>query len=105
MPRQPRDLFNKEFLDDFDNKRPNWFLDAMAANESYAWAPSAPFRAYYGDKDIDAAPANSTFFAAETSRRGGHIQAIDVGPFDHGGSAFHAVPLIRRWFDELSAPH
>jgi len=103
MPRNPRELFNSQFLDAFDNKRSNWFTDAMRENESYAWAPSAPFRAYYGDKDIDAAPQNSIFFAREATRRGGHVEAIDVGPQDHTETAFHAVPKIRRWFDELSA--
>jgi len=102
MPRNPRKLFTARFLDDFDNKRPNWFIDAMRENESYAWAPVAPFRAYYGDKDVDAAPQNTIFFVRETTRRGGHVEAIDVGQEDHSGTAFHAVPKIRRWFDELS---
>lgn len=104
MPRNPRELFNSEFLDAFDNKRANWFTDAMRENEAYTWAPLAPFRAYYGDKDIDAAPQNSIFFVQEATRRGGHTEAIDVGPQDHTGTAFHAVPRIRNWFDEFSAP-
>jgi hypothetical protein len=103
MPRNPRELFTAEFLDAFDHKKPNWFLDDLRANECIAWAPRAPFRAYYGDKDLDAAPANSTFFAQEAARRGGHIQAIDLGPLDHEASAYHAVPRIRLWFDALSA--
>ena len=103
MPRNPRELFTPEFLDAFDNKKPNWFIDALRENESSAWAPSAPFRAYYGDKDIDATPRNTAFFVQETTRRGGHVEAIDVGPQDHTGTAFHAVPQIRRWFDALSA--
>lgn len=103
MPRNPRELFTPEFLDSFDNKKPNWFIDALRENESSAWAPSAPFRAYYGDKDIDATPRNTAFFVQETTQRGGHVEAIDVGPQDHTGTAFHAVPQIRRWFDALSA--
>src|SRR5689334_9760246 len=83
MPRNPRELFTSEFLDAFDNKKPNWFLDALSNNESYAWAPSATFRAYYGTKDIDATPANTLFFAKEVARRGGHVEAIDIGPQDH----------------------
>ena len=104
MPHNPRELFTPEFLGAFDNKKPNWFIDALRENEASAWAPSAPFRAYYGDKDIDAAPRNSIAFVQETTRRGGHAQAIDVGPQDHGGTAFHAVPMIRAWFDKISAP-
>jgi pimeloyl-ACP methyl ester carboxylesterase len=103
MPRNPRELFTAEFLDAFDNKKPNWFIDKMRENEAYAWAPAAPFRAYYGDKDIDADPRNSKFFVQEATRRGGHVQAIDVGAQDHTGTVFHAVPNIRHWFDDLSA--
>jgi len=103
MPRDPRALFNRDFLDAVDNKRPNWLVDAMRENAVADWAPAAPFRAYYADKDLDAAPQNSVFFVQETIRRGGHAEAIDVGPQDHAGTAFHAVPMIRQWFDELSA--
>jgi TorA maturation chaperone TorD len=76
----------------------------MRQNEAYAWAPSAPFRAYYGDMDRDVAPENAKFFAREASQRGGHVQAVSVGPQDHFGTVVHAIPLIRRWFDQLSAP-
>jgi pimeloyl-ACP methyl ester carboxylesterase len=102
MPRKPRELFTQEFLEAFDNRKPNWFIAAMRENEAYAWAPSAPFRAYYGDKDVDVDPRNAEFFVRETTRRGGHAQAVDVGPQDHTGTVFHAVPMIRRWFDALS---
>jgi len=103
MPRNPRELFTAEFLDAFDHKKPNWFIAAMRENEAYAWAPAALFRAYYGDKDVDADPRNSKFLMQEASRRGGHLEAIDVGAQDHTGTVFHAVPRIRRWFDALSA--
>ena len=76
----------------------------MQKNDVYSWAPQAHFRAYYGDKDIDATPENSKIFEREATRLGGHIEAISVGPVDHTGSAFGAVPMIRAWFDELSAP-
>ena len=39
----------------------------------------------------------------EAARRGGHVEAVDVGPEDHTGTAFHAIPKIRCWFDDLSA--
>ncbi len=103
MPRNPRELFTPQFLDAFDNKKPNWFLDALGTNESYVWAPTATFRAYYGTKDIDATPQNTLFFAKEATRRGGHVEAVDIGPQDHAATPYYAVPKIRHWFDELSA--
>ncbi|MGD1027097.1 hypothetical protein [Candidatus Binatus soli] len=104
LPTNPRELFTPEFLTAFDRKQPHWFLNAARENEAYAWAPKAPFRAYYGDKDVDVAPENAKFFVREALSRGGHVEAVSVGPEDHNGTAYHSIPRIRRWFDDLSAP-
>jgi pimeloyl-ACP methyl ester carboxylesterase len=103
MPSNPRLLFRADFLHAFDTHGSHWFIDAMRRNEAYDWAPKAPFRAYYGTKDVDVSPEESKFFAAQAKQNGGNVTAIDVGPFDHGQSVLQAVPLIRRWFDSLSA--
>jgi hypothetical protein len=103
MPTDPRALFTPAFLAAFDGGAPHWFIDAARANEAYAWAPRAPFRAYYGDHDVDVPPADAKAFLAEARRRGGDAEAISVGPYDHGASALHAAPMIRAWFDQLSA--
>lgn len=102
LPANPRELFTKDFLTAYDSKQPHWFTTDMQKNDVYAWAPNAPFRAYYGDKDLDAAPENTKSFEVEATHRGGHVRAILVGPVDHGGTAYRAVPMIRSWFDELS---
>ncbi len=103
MPLNPRELFTPEFLADFDQHRPNWFMDALRANEGYRWAPVAPFRAYYGDKDVDVSPADAKFAVQQARQLGGHAEAIPLGPYDHFGSVLHAVPKVRQWFDDLSA--
>jgi hypothetical protein len=99
----PKALFRPQFLADVDRHGSDWFLDAMRANQAGPWAPKVPFRAYYGDKDVDAPPQDARAFTAEARRLGGDAQAIDVGPYDHGGSALKAAPEVRRWFDALSA--
>ena len=104
MPSNPRLLFRPDFLHAFDTHGSHWFIDSMRKNEAYAWAPKAPFRAYYGTKDVDVSPDESRFFAQQAKKNGGNVTAIDVGPYDHGQSVLHAVPLIRSWFDSLSAP-
>ena len=104
MPANPREMFTPEFLAAFDHKEPHWFMEALRANEAYAWAPKAPFRAYYGDKDVDVSPDDAKFFVREAVRLGGNAQAISVGPYDHLASVFRAVPKVRRWFDDLSGP-
>ena len=76
LPPDPRSLFTSEFLAAYDNKQPHWFTTDMQKNDVYAWAPRAPFRAYYGDKDIDATPNNTKFFESEATRKGGDVRAV-----------------------------
>ena len=102
MPSNPRALFTLEVLAAFDGNGSIWFVDALRANQIEHWAPRAPFRAYYGDNDVDVSPADAKALVADADALGGDAEAISVGPYDHGGSALHATPLIREWFDHLS---
>jgi hypothetical protein len=108
MPANPREIFTPEFLSAFDEHQPNWFIDALRANEAYRWAPVAPFRVYYGDKDIDVSPNEAKFAVEQAKQLGGNAEAVPLGDYDHLGSVLQAVPKVRQWFDELSetgAPH
>ncbi len=103
LPRNPRDMFRTDFLNAEATGGKHWFLDAARANGVLDWAPQAPFHAYFGTKDVDVTPNDSLAFAKSAGHRGGNVQALPVGPYGHGESVLHAVPLIRRWFDELSS--
>jgi hypothetical protein len=74
----------------------------MEENEGYDWAPRAPFRAYFGDHDVDVPPADSTAFVAGAKKLGGNVELAPVGPYDHFGTINHAAPQVRAWFDSLS---
>ncbi len=102
LPRNPHEMFRSDFLRAQANGGSHWFLDAARANEAWNWTPQAPFRAYYGTQDVDVSPQESIAFAEASAKRGGNAKAVAVGPFGHGESVLHAVPLIRKWFDELS---
>jgi hypothetical protein len=103
MPTNPRALFTPDVLAAFDGKGSNWFVDTLRANQIDHWAPRAPFRAYYGDADVDVSPADAKALASDAKALGGDAEAISVGAYDHSGSALHAAPLIRAWFDQLNA--
>jgi len=103
LPRNPRDMFRPDFLDAQATGGTHWFLDAARANQAHDWTPRSPYRAYFGTRDMDVSPQDSIAFAEAGRRRGGNVEAIPVGPFTHGESALHAVPLMRAWFDELLA--
>ena len=103
MPADPRVLFTRAFLAQFDDGGSNWFLDDMRKNSVSGWDPKSPFRAYIGEKDVDVPPADSIAFVKEAKAHGGNATLVDVGPYDHNGTVYHAAPMIRVWFDRLSA--
>jgi pimeloyl-ACP methyl ester carboxylesterase len=102
LPAKPREMFTKEFLDAFDNKKPHWFLEALDQNEVFRWTPKAPVRLYYGDLDVDVPPQEAKAAEAEFQKRGADAKAISVGPYEHDVSILHAVPKVRLWFDEMT---
>ena len=103
LPRNPREMFRADFLHAQATGGQHWFLDAARANEARNWTPRAPLRAYFGTRDVDVTPQESLAFAEASRARGGNVEALDLGPFDHGESPLRAVPRIRKWFDEVSS--
>lgn len=103
LPKDPRELFRPEALAAIEAGKGDWFIDGLAANEAFRWAPKAPLRLYYGDKDTDVSPQDSKHFAAEAAKLGGNVHLMPQGPYDHTGTALQAVPRIRVWFDQISA--
>jgi pimeloyl-ACP methyl ester carboxylesterase len=103
LPKDPRELFLPERLAEIEGGKSNWFMEALSENEAYNWAPKAPMRLYYGDRDTDVSPQDSKNFHAIASKLGGNVILKPVGPYAHSESAYHAVPLARLWFDELRA--
>ena len=97
LPKAPRSLFTPAFLDDFDQGRPNWLLQAIGANETSHFTSKAPVRLYYGHSDIDVPPAEATTTAAMLTQRGARAVSVDVGPYDHNPSILHAAPLALDW--------
>ena len=102
LPAQPRDMLTPGFLADYDAGRETWFVTRLAENSLLDWTPRAPVRLYYGEADVDVAPAEARAAATHFSARGGDVRAITVGALDHEGSLLAAAPLLRAWFDELA---
>jgi hypothetical protein len=102
LPHAPREMFTPEFLANSGNGADQWFRKAFEDNEAYNWVPKAPLRMYYGDNDQDVSPEDAKLAAKFMIDHGGNVQLISVGPYEHTESMYHALPNIRRWFDELS---
>lgn len=102
LPRAPREMFTPEFLANSGTGAQMWFQAALAENEAYDWAPKAPLRLYYGEKDKDVSPEDSRFAAKHMAERGGNVELVSLGAYDHNESVYHALPRARQWFDALS---
>jgi hypothetical protein len=36
-------------------------------------------------------------------QRGGNVELVAVGDFDHESVVYHAVPLVQKWFSRISS--
>jgi hypothetical protein len=104
LPKEPRRMFTDAFLAAWDAGEAHWLRSALERNEVYRWAPRAPMRLYYGERDEDVSPDDTRRAAVEMRRRGGDAQAISVGAYEHAESAFQALADIRAWFDARNPP-
>jgi hypothetical protein len=101
LPANPREMFNRPFLDAFDAGGSHWLLEALAASDVTAWTPQAPVRLYYGSNDLDVVPDEALAAERTMRERGADVRAIDVGPYAHEPSLLAAIPLILAWLGEL----
>ncbi len=102
LPAQPRELLTPGFLAEYDAGRESWFVTRLAENSLLDWTPRAPIRLYYGEADVDVAPAEALVAATHFAARGADVRAISVGAVDHEGSVLAAFQQVRAWFDELA---
>jgi pimeloyl-ACP methyl ester carboxylesterase len=103
LPSEPRKMFNRAFLDAFDQSGGHWMLDSFVANSLIDVTPKAPVRLYYGSKDADVMPDEALRAARAMQARGANVMAVDVGEVGHDASMLAAAPLILQWFRELEA--
>ena len=52
---------------------------------------------------VDVPPDDARLGCREMSRRGGNVELVAVGDFDHGSVVYHAVPLVQEWFSRTSS--
>ena len=98
LPPTSRSMFREGWVDDYLAGGASWFRGALVENEAVGWAPRAPLRLFYGDADVDVSPDDALLGADAMRRRGGKVEVVAVGEFDHGSVVYHAVPLVQEWF-------
>ena len=103
LPANPREIYRPDVVTSIVEQHPSWLSDALAANEAYMWAPRAPLRLYFGERDVDVYPGDVRQAAAAMKARGGNVELVPVGPYDHNGVLSQALAQVLSWFDELAA--
>lgn len=101
LPADPRRLFRPEVLEAYDQGRPHWFFDTIAANGLIGFTPKAPVRMYYGERDLDVVPEESRAAAQAMRARGADVVSENVGPVGHDASMLAAAPRIFAWLKSL----
>ena len=101
LPSTPLPMFRDRWVQGYRAGESSWFRDALEENEAFDWAPRAPLRLYYGEADVDVHPNDALFGAEKIRDRGGNVEVVSVGQFDHASVVYHAVPLVQEWFDRV----
>jgi hypothetical protein len=96
------ELLTPEFHRALLADRDTWFSRALDDNQTWRWVPRIPFRAYFGEADVDVHPAASRRFHAYAAPRGGRVTLHSMGNVDHMDSAARTVPEALAWFLSLS---
>jgi len=98
LPPLPLPMFRESWVQGYRAGESSWFRDALEENEAVKWAPRAPLRLYYGEADVDVHPNDALLGAEKIRERGGNVEVVPVGQFDHASVVYYAVPLVQEWF-------
>jgi len=101
LPPTPLPMFRDDWVQGYRAGESSWFRCALEENEAFDWAPRAPLRFYYGNADVDVHPNDALLGAEKIRERGGNVEVVPVGHFDHASVVYHAVPLVQEWFGRV----
>lgn len=88
FPDIPNEMLLPEVFEAFENDPEHPIRVALEDNDVYDWAPQAPTRLYYCNQDDQVGFMNSVVAEEAMNNNGApDVQAVDGGPFDHGGCA------------------
>ncbi|MEV0699079.1 lipase family protein [Saccharopolyspora sp. NPDC050389] len=101
VPASPQELLQPEMVR-LLSQPTGKLAEAAKANDGLCagWEPEIPVRLYHGTADKDVPFANSERCQQLLAASGGEAELVNVGPLDHNGSAFGAIPQIADWFAE-----
>jgi pimeloyl-ACP methyl ester carboxylesterase len=102
LPRTVEVLLQPEFLKGMRENADIPFNLQLGENETWNWAPKAPFKIVYGDADKDVSPEDAKNFYAKAKARGGNVILHPAGNVDHEATGMVAIPHALNWFNSLA---
>jgi dienelactone hydrolase len=102
LPSVVEELVQPEMLAQLRSGEDNWFIEAARQNDVYDWAPTAPVRLYYGERDSDVGSEHALFTAANMTALGANVQAISAGETDHAETILAVFADVVAWFDSFA---
>lgn len=98
IPQNPQQLFRPEFIQGVVQGTDTAFMEVLAANDNFDWAPQAPITLYHGTEDTFVWPLNSQTAFDAMQQRGATVNYVELEGGDHGSSV---GPYIQAVFSQL----
>lgn len=100
LPATPRDILHPAFVAALRADPQHPVRQALRENDVHDWQPRAPVRLYYVRDDDIVSPDNTLVACANMCKRGGSVQAVDLGyPYNHYSAFRPAQVAAKRWFE------
>lgn len=98
IPQNPQQLFRPEFIQGVVQGTDTAFMEVLAANDNFDWAPQAPISFYHGTADTFVWPLNSQTAFDAMQQRGATVNYVEI----QGGNHATAVgPYLQSVFSQL----
>jgi pimeloyl-ACP methyl ester carboxylesterase len=101
MPDSPSDLLTAEFAARLQQPMGALGAALAAADAVCDWTPDIPVHLYAASGDHEMPIASTEHCRNALEERGAEVEVIDVGDYDHFGSALESMPKILELFDGL----
>lgn len=101
LPAKLSDLFTDAYLKRVRHPSGGLLEAAHASDGACDWRPRVPVSLYAGTADTDVPIANAESCRRDLRDEGARVRVVNVGPRDHFGTAFTAVPRIVDAFDRV----
>jgi hypothetical protein len=102
MPEDPSELLTAEFAARLQQPTGALAAALAAADAVCDWTPDVPVHLYAASGDHEMPIASTEHCRNALEEGGAEVAVIDVGDFDHFGSALESVPKILDRFDGLT---